>query len=188
MNRESQFSLQQDTFTYSQKQEESIFDSPLFDWHIDQFCEKNKINKVDLARNTELFDFIQSGYTEWYKDMQSIPTLTEISVNLLIEGFHNFPQAIQTFGEEVDFLRHRHRHIFQINVRKTVNHDDRDIEFILFKRKIEKWIKYVYQVNGACEFKNLSCEMIARIILYQFDASQVTVSEDGENAAIVTKL
>jgi hypothetical protein len=91
--------------------------------------------------------------------------------------------------EDVGFLRHPHRHIFHVLVTIDVNHDDRDIEFIQFKRNIELWTKTAYEGK---HLGDKSCEMIAEdihrhVLLsgYQ-DPMSIEVSEDNENGAVVT--
>ena len=56
-----------------------------------------------------------------------------IFVTFQKEGIHRYPDA----PEGVEFLRHPHRHMFHFRVEIEVFHDDRDIEFILFKRELE---------------------------------------------------
>ena len=60
------------------------------------------------------------------------------------EGIHKYPAALDdpslATGDEYDvsFLGYPHRHIFHFRVGITVTHNDRDIEFIQFKRWMEK--------------------------------------------------
>lgn len=120
-------------------------------------------------------------------------TRTYIIVRFQVEGFHNFPQARLLFPE-VGFLADEHRHIFHIQCKKEVFHDDRDVEFIMFKREIESWLYNEYGTSYPenhppfsyyCKFGPMSCEMIAKALLEKFELSSCTVSEDGENAACV---
>ena len=59
------------------------------------------------------------------------------------EGIHKYPAALEdpalATGDEYDvsFLGYPHRHIFHFKVGITVTHNDRDIEFIQFKRWLE---------------------------------------------------
>lgn len=98
------------------------------------------------------------------------------------EDFHCRPEA----PEEVAFLRTPHRHVFHARVDVSVLHDDRDIEFILLKRKLEAFVAdVVVNMKG-----NKSCEMIAEKICryvietYEPNWVKVDVSEDGENGGI----
>lgn len=92
------------------------------------------------------------------------------------EGFHCWPGA----PEEVKFLRDLHRHEFHVKVWKIVNHDDRDVEFILYKRQIDNAIAFAQHTNNV---DNWSCERWARAIGDAVQADGVEVSEDGENGA-----
>ena len=108
------------------------------------------------------------------------------------EGIHKYPAAatdpnLCTAGEyDVSFLANPHRHIFHFNVGIQVFHNDRDIEFIQFKR----WLENLY-AGGTLELNFKSCEMISDD-LYEEIASRypdrditITVSEDGENGATI---
>ena len=102
------------------------------------------------------------------------------------EGIHRFPLAgTDPKLADVAFLANEHRHIFHFNVSIEVFHNDRDIEFIQFKR----WLESLYQ--GTLELNYKSCEMISDD-LYQTIAGrypgrdiEITVSEDGENGATI---
>ena len=110
---------------------------------------------------------------------------TSIVINLQIEGMHYWKEAKEKLPE-VAFLSHPHRHIFHIKAKKDVSHDDRDIEIIMFKNKIERYLKDRYgffQTN----FQGRSCEMIASELLDVFDLNECEVLEDGENGAQVIK-
>ena len=103
-----------------------------------------------------------------------------IWVTFHCEGIHQYPDA----PEEVSFLKYPHRHIFHFKVELEVTHDNRDVEFIMFKRELET----LYN-KGTIQLKNKSCEMIADeladYIQSRYPARDlvITVSEDGENGA-----
>lgn len=106
------------------------------------------------------------------------------------EGMHRYPAAADdpklATGDEYDvsFLAHPHRHIFKFRVWIEVFHDDRDIEFIQFKR----WMNNLYAGELNVDFK--SCEMISddlyMTIIDRYPGRNVwiEVSEDGENGAL----
>ena len=109
------------------------------------------------------------------------------------EGIHKYPAALTdpnlATGDEYDvsFLGYPHRHIFHFRVAIQVFHDDRDIEFIQFKR----WLENLYaQSVIVLDYK--SCEMIAQELAESIHARypgrnmEITVSEDGENGATLT--
>ena len=109
------------------------------------------------------------------------------------EGIHMYPAAATdpklATGDEYDvsFLGTPHRHIFHFKVFIQVFQDDRDIEFIQFKR----WLEKCYS-NGTLELNHKSCEMIARELnttitaRYPGRKTIIEVSEDGENGATLT--
>jgi hypothetical protein len=122
-------------------------------------------------------------------------TKTFIFIRFQIEGFHNFPGAKELFPE-VGFLADRHRHIFHIECKKEVFHDDRDVEFIMFKREIQSYVIDKFGANYRddsppfhyhCEFGGMSCEMIAKDLLEHFELESCSVLEDGENGAEVRR-
>ena len=106
------------------------------------------------------------------------------------EGIHKYPAALDdpklATGDEYDvsFLGYPHRHIFHFKVGIEVFHDDRDIEFIQFKR----WLEKLYNEN-TLQLNYKSCEMIsddlyAEIIKkYPNRDVEIEVSEDGENGS-----
>jgi hypothetical protein len=119
----------------------------------------------------------------------SVQTKTTVIVKLAVDAMHNFPLAAELFPE-VAFLADRHRHMFHFTVSKVVNHDDRDVEFIMFKRDLLHYLEYKYYKNETRthEFGPRSCEMLAREILDKFDCEWVEVWEDYENGAKVEKV
>jgi hypothetical protein len=107
-----------------------------------------------------------------------------VVATLQVEGIHCWKECP---FESVKFLRDPHRHIFHIEVRKEVFHDDRDIEFIILKRKILYYLDSKYKKGDCLDFDTMSCEMIAREILDTFNLDTCKVMEDNENGAIVVK-
>ena len=106
------------------------------------------------------------------------------------EGIHKYPAALTdpklATGDEYDvsFLGHPHRHMFHFRVAIEVFHGDRDIEFIQFKR----WLEKLYtEKTLALDYK--SCEMISDdlylAIIERYPGRRITieVSEDGENGS-----
>ena len=118
--------------------------------------------------------------------------LNMIWVTFRKEGIHMYPAAnydpkLKTGDEyDVSFLGTQHRHIFHFKVYIQVFHDDRDIEFIQFKR----WLEKCYN-DGTLELDHKSCEMISRdlhaIITARYPAREIwiDVSEDGENGCFI---
>ena len=110
-----------------------------------------------------------------------------IEVTFQREGIHKYPAALEDPKlATVSFLGYPHRHMFHFRVRVSVTHNDRDIEFIMFKRELEA----LYNDSlFLLDYK--SCEMIAEDLIqyinnaYPGRAVEVGVSEDGENGAIL---
>lgn len=110
---------------------------------------------------------------------------SEVFCTLDVEGIHCWPDCPIP---EVEYLQHPHRHVFKIKACVNVMHDDRFVEFIELKHRIVSYIenKYWSAYYKCCDFKHMSCEMIARELIHQFDLSSCEVSEDGENGSILT--
>lgn len=121
--------------------------------------------------------------------------ITFIVVKNTFEGIHYYPQA----PDEVKYLRQPHRHIFHIESEIEVFHDDRELEFIMVKHRIDEFFD-LYS-----ELKSMSCEMIANKLqrhlktMYPLPAEykingrdtrivNVKVFEDGENGVYVKEV
>ena len=126
----------------------------------------------------------------------------QIWVTFQKEGIHCYPAAatdpkLNTAGEyDVSFLANPHRHMFHFRVWIDVFHNDRDIEFIQFKR----WLESLYNWNtsnnnsqgSVLELNFKSCEMLADDLYTQISAQYpnravtIDVSEDGENGCTIS--
>ena len=108
------------------------------------------------------------------------------------EGIHLYPAAKDDPAlatgdwDDVSFLGVAHRHIFHFKVRIQVEHNDRDIEFIQFKR----WLERLYD-DSVIELNHKSCEMIADDLYEQISTKypgrfvEIDVAEDGENGCSI---
>jgi hypothetical protein len=111
-----------------------------------------------------------------------------IWVTFTKEGIHKYPAALDdpalATGDEYDvsFLGYPHRHTFHFKVQIQVTHNDRDIEFIQFKR----WLENLYK-EDILELDYKSCEMIADDLYLHINNKYpgrfvvIDVAEDGEN-------
>ena len=106
----------------------------------------------------------------------------EIFIRFSFVGFHRWEGA----PEHRSYLATRHRHLFGVEVKCSVNNDDREIEFHDLLDESKAFF-------SEPERGNQSCEMMARS-LGEFLASRhqraftVTVSEDNEcGAQVLTK-
>ena len=118
----------------------------------------------------------------------------KIWVTFRKEGIHKYPAAATdpalATGDEYDvsFLGYPHRHIFHFRVWIDVFHNDRDVEFIQFKR----WLEKLYHSDqGVLSLDYKSCEMIADDLYLQIAgrypgrAVWIEVAEDGENGCLI---
>lgn len=108
---------------------------------------------------------------------------TKIAVTFQKAGFHHYPGA----PLQVDYLTHKHRHMFKFKVTVQVGHDNREIEFHMFL----SWLEQLFETRELdIDFK--SCEMLAKDVLDKImreygTGREVTVEvwEDGECGGIV---
>ena len=115
-----------------------------------------------------------------------------IFVTFQKEGIHCYPAAATdpnlATGDEYDvsFLATPHRHIFHFRVWLSVTHNDRDVEFIQFKR----WLENLYK-DSILKLDYKSCEMMSDdlydMISQKYPDREVwiEVSEDGENGSFI---
>lgn len=114
--------------------------------------------------------------------------MRSIWVTFSKEGIHKYPAALEdpklATGDEYDvsFLGYPHRHIFHFKVWVEVFHNDRDIEFIQFKR----WLEKMYS-ESILQLDYKSCEMIADDLAAEIQIRypgrwlKISVAEDNEN-------
>lgn len=115
---------------------------------------------------------------------------TNLIFTLQIEGWHRWPDA----PNEYAYLANRHRHIFHIKCALGVDDQDREIEIVDAKAKLNQFLLTVNKnpIEGhGCDFGPMSCEHIASVICSYLRANygkrfiKVNVLEDGENGATV---
>ena len=105
------------------------------------------------------------------------------------EGIHKYPAALTDPAlADVQFLGYPHRHMFHFRVWIDVFHNDRDLEFIQFKR----WCESLYNSdNSVLSLDHKSCEMMADDLYIQIAGRypgrvvHIEVAEDGENGALI---
>ena len=115
-----------------------------------------------------------------------------IKVKFTKEGIHKFPGADKDpkyatgNWDDVSFLGYPHRHMFYFYVTLGITHNDRDVEFIQFKRELERLF-----TKNVLHLDYQSCEMIAENLInyieehYPNRGVRVEVYEDDENGAIL---
>lgn len=114
-----------------------------------------------------------------------IKTNSYIKVRTEFEGFHYYPNASK-IDPRIKFLENEHRHLFKVEVKISVNHLDRELEFFLVKWALQEFIQ-------AGNMNHLSCEMIGDNILKNhlipsYGSNryyEIVVSEDGESDGII---
>jgi hypothetical protein len=125
---------------------------------------------------------------------QDIRPLKMIWVRFQKEGIHCYRAAASdpnlATGDQYDvsFLANPHRHIFHFRVWLSVTHNDRDVEFIQFKR----WLEQLYSsAQGVLSLDHKSCEMMSDELYdtisqkYPDREVWIEVSEDGENGSFI---
>ena len=107
-----------------------------------------------------------------------------VEVKLDIEALHSWPNCDI---EEVEYLKYMHRHTFSFQCRAEVTHNERQIEFIVFKHQIKEYLgkKYYDPKYKCCNFTGQSCESLAEELVKEFNLYRCSVSEDGEFWGIV---
>lgn len=118
---------------------------------------------------------------------QDIRPAKFIWVTFQKEGIHKYPAALEDPKlADVSFLGYPHRHIFHFKVWISVEHNDRDIEFIQFKR----WLESLYN-DATLSLDYKSCEMMSDDLYekiherYSDREVWIEVSEDGENGSFI---
>lgn len=118
-----------------------------------------------------------------FRSIQPFDEVTWASVRWTEEHFHSWPDA----PEAQEFLRHRHRHLFYIQVDVQQFEGDRELEYFALRD----------MVQGAGRVPDIwkphtSCEQAAREIKRRVEAAfdiprlvRVSVYEDSENGCVV---
>ena len=116
---------------------------------------------------------------------------TTVFCRTKFEGVHCYPNA----PDEVSYLRTPHRHVFGVEVEISVYDNEREVEFIMLKHKVNEWIRKHLNGVGVWEMETLSCEQVASQLVRYLDAQYcsldkerqiiVSIDEDNENGAIV---
>ena len=115
-----------------------------------------------------------------------------VIVNLTVSGVHNWRDMPDTESlSPVSFLKRDHMHVFHIQAKKSVSHNDRDVEIILLKEKIIKFLRLKFEDDSnGCDilyFGSRSCEDIAEILVEELELYYCSVLEDGNFGAEVYK-
>jgi hypothetical protein len=106
----------------------------------------------------------------------------KIIVRTQFEDAHRWPEA----PEEVAFLRYLHRHIFFVEIKCEVTTDNRELEFFMVKKELNKIIKkdiITMPVEKSCEMMALKLQ---KILQFKYKRPfTVSIFEDNENGCEV---
>ena len=103
---------------------------------------------------------------------------TYVWITTQFDAVHSFPNA----EGDVDFLKHAHRHLFKVKVWIQVFHNEREIEFITFKRFIAEKLLFT-------DYAFMSCESMSDCLFNEITKKypkrkiKIELSEDGENGS-----
>lgn len=103
------------------------------------------------------------------------------------EGLHKWDDAVK--HSEVAYLASLHRHSFRFKVWVEVFGDDREVEFIMLKHRLQELVGSWGPVVGSCE---MMADKIVKWVIGDYSGIgnqgrhvRVSVSEDGECGALV---
>lgn len=105
-----------------------------------------------------------------------------IIVRTQFEDYHKWAEA----PEEVAFLKNKHRHIFYVEIKCSVNHNDRELEFFMVKKQLDFFIEKGIKTMP----EGKSCEMMASKLKQLLEGTyqrpfKVAIFEDNENGVEV---
>jgi hypothetical protein len=110
---------------------------------------------------------------------------TYIKVRTEFEGFHFYPNA-GSIDPRIKFLEKEHRHMFKVEVKISVNHLDRELEFFLVKWALQDFIKAGNQNHKSCEM--IATDILQNHLIPKYGDNrfyEIIISEDGESDGIV---
>jgi len=110
---------------------------------------------------------------------------TYIRIRTEFEGFHFYPGAGK-INPKIAFLEQEHRHMFKVEVKISVDHLDRELEFFLVKWALQDFIKSGNQNHKSCEM--MATDILEQHLIPNYGYHryyEITVSEDGESDGIV---
>lgn len=112
----------------------------------------------------------------------------EVIIDFEIEAIHQWKDCNIT---EVEFLKHKHRHLFKIRGGFGVEKEDRELEIFYLQAQIQNFLENKfpkYNNSNIIDLGNSSCETVAILILQNFaKANWVEVLEDGKGGAKVCR-
>jgi len=112
-------------------------------------------------------------------------TKTYIRVRTEFEGFHYYPGAAE-IDKRIRFLESEHRHMFKVEVKISVDHLDRELEFFLVKWALQEHIESGNQNHKSCEM--IATDILENHLIPCYGDNryyEIVVSEDGESDGII---
>lgn len=108
--------------------------------------------------------------------------VTDVIIRTTFKAFHFWSDA----PEAQDFLRYKHRHLFYVQLKFRVLHDDRQVEFFDAQQRLDQFLRDWHNKD----LGGKSCEMMSKeILIYMHSWYDTTwycsVFEDNENGAEV---
>jgi hypothetical protein len=110
--------------------------------------------------------------------------MTFIKIRTEFEGYHYYPNA-GTIDSRIRFLETEHRHMFKVEIKISVEHLDRELEFFLVKWSLQEFIKSGNQNHKSCEM--IATDILENHLLPKYGERyyEIVVSEDGESDGII---
>lgn len=111
-------------------------------------------------------------------------TNTYIKIRTEFEGYHYYPNA-GSIDPRIKFLENEHRHMFKVEVKISVTHLDRELEFFLVKWALNEFIQGGNQNHKSCEM--IASDILENHLLPKYGERyyEIVVSEDGESDGII---
>lgn len=109
-----------------------------------------------------------------------------MKISIIVKNNKHGIHCYQGAPEEVIHLRKPHRHNFLFTTKISVKHDDRELEFFMVQDFIQSELDKLPH-----DLQTSSCEQLAKAVIKMIHEKYgdrdvtCTVSEDGQNAAVV---
>jgi 6-pyruvoyl-tetrahydropterin synthase len=101
-----------------------------------------------------------------------------IFISTQFEGIHRWPEA----AGEFEYLKYPHRHMFYVEVEVEVTEENRQIEFLAFKKHINEYCeKWSVETTNSCE--TMAKHIAHHLLDIELQPIKVSVLEDNENGA-----
>jgi len=109
-----------------------------------------------------------------------------VEIETDFQAIHNWPECP---FDEVNFLKHPHRHKIIVIV-KIETSKDRQIEFYMLKNKVDKIINTIFGIEMTKKLGRMSMEELSNKILDELKRDyncfmEISASEDGQARGIV---